>query len=35
MADMNPVWSYNDRGYYSMAFIGKTKAIQCFTMNFT
>jgi len=22
MKDFNPVWSYNDRGFYSMAFVG-------------
>ena len=25
---MNPVWTYNDRGYYSIAFVGMSQAVQ-------
>ena len=29
---MNPVWTYNDRGYYSIAFVGKYKPTKIKTL---
>ena len=29
---MNPVWTYNDRGYYSIAFVGKYKPAKIKTL---